>query len=228
MIVVIQCAGSKRPDAGTLRTRGGQPVLFVARPEKAPLTGACVFAHPDDPADDGLTWRETLLAYNQNPGSNPLGLHPAYELYRNEIYRVLVKRYGVENTYILSAGWGLLNAAFLTPSYDITFSAAAEGFVRRRKGDVYRDLCHLPDDRDEPVVFFGSKEYVPLFASLTRSVRAKKLVFYNSQQAPEAEGCVLQRFQTRTRTNWQYECAAAFVRHELTAVYDSADSGGRQ
>lgn len=211
MIVVIQCAGSKRPDAGTLRTRDGRPVLFVAHPEKAPSKDNCVYARPDDLAENGQSWRETLLARNQSPGQNPLGLLPAYQLYKNEIYRALVKRYGIENTYILSAGWGLLNAAFLTPSYDITFSASAEDFVRRRKGDSYRDFCMLPDDVAEPVVFFGSKEYVPLFASLTGTINAEKLVFYNSQQPPLADGCVLKRFETRTRTNWQYECAAAFA-----------------
>lgn len=214
MIVVIQCAGSKRAGAGTLRTMDGRPVLFVAHPEKAPSQDNCVYARPDDLAENGQSWRETVLAYNQSPGQNPLGLLPAYQLYKNEIYRALVKRYGIENTYILSAGWGLLNAAFLTPSYDITFSASGENFVRRRKGDCYSDFCMLPEDADRPVVFFGSKEYVPLFASLTRAVRAEKLVFYNSRQPPVAEGCVLKRFDTRTRTNWQYECADAFISGE--------------
>jgi hypothetical protein len=211
VIVVIQCAGSKQANAGTLRTTDGKPVLFVAHPEKAPEADNRVYARPDDPASGGCSWREALLAYNERPGTNPLGLLPAYELYKNEIYRSLVRRYGIENTFILSAGWGLLNAAFLTPSYDITFSASAEDFVRRRKGDSYRDFCMLPDDVDGPVVFFGSKEYVPLFACLTRTMNAEKLVFYNSQQPPVADGCVLKRFETRTRTNWQYECAAAFA-----------------
>jgi hypothetical protein len=218
VIVVIQCAGSKRPAAGTLRTADGKPVLFVAQPDKAPPTDTCVYARPDDPAPSGRSWRETLLAYNESPGTNPLGLLPAYELYKNEIYRALVRRYGIENTYILSAGWGLLNAAFLTPSYDITFSASAEDFVRRRKGDRYRDFRILPDDIDMPIVFFGSKEYVPLFASLTRSLGTEKLVFYNSQQPPVADGCVLKKYETRTRTNWQYECAAAFINRERRRV----------
>lgn len=218
MIVVIQCASSKRPDAGTLRTTDGKPVLFVAHPEKAPEADNSVYARPDDPASGSRSWREMLLAYNERPGNNPLGLLPAYELYKNEIYRSLVRRYGIENTYILSAGWGLLKAAFLTPSYDITFSALAEDFVRRRKGDYYRDFCVLPDDAEGPIVFFGSKEYVPLFASLTRSIKAERLVFYNSQQPPPAEGCELKKFETRTRTNWQYECATAFLANELSSA----------
>jgi hypothetical protein len=55
-----------------------------------------------------------------------------------------VKQFGIENTFILSAGWGLIDATFLTPAYDITFSAKADNFVRRRKRDAFYDLCLLP------------------------------------------------------------------------------------
>lgn len=49
---------------------------------------------------------EKLLSYNETPANNPLRLLPAYQLYKNAIYRALVARFGVENTYILSAGRG--------------------------------------------------------------------------------------------------------------------------
>ena len=110
-----------------------------------------------DPSDAGGTWRDKLLAYNANPGNNPLGLLPAFELYENDIYRVLVKKFGIENTYILPAGWGLINAAFLTPSYDITFSAQAPNCVRRRKWDVFCDLSLIPANTAEQIVCFGSE-----------------------------------------------------------------------
>jgi hypothetical protein len=68
-------------------------------------------------------------------------------------------------------------------------------------------------------VFFGSKEYVPLFASLTgAAVKAERIVYYNSVTPPSAPGCKLVRFETRTRTNWQYECASAFLRGKLVLV----------
>jgi hypothetical protein len=218
MIVVIQCAGSKREGAGCLTTKDGRPVSFVAHPEAAPPAANRLYARPDDPSDLGASWRERLLAYNETPGDNRLELLPAFELYKNDIYRALIARFSVENSYILSAGWGLLNAAFLTPSYDITFSASAENFVRRRKGDSYHDLCMLPVDTEGPVIFFGSKEYVPLFAALTHSVKCRKTVFYNSSHPPAAPGCVLERFETRTRTNWQYECAAAFLNGNILSA----------
>jgi hypothetical protein len=218
MIVVIQCAGSKRKNAGYLKAKDGRPVRFVAHPEFGPPAPSCVYARPDDASDARGTWRDQLLGYNANPGTNPLGLLPAFELYENDIYRALVKQFGVENTYILSAGWGLIDAAFLTPAYDITFSAQADNFVRRRKQDAFCDLCLLPANTTEKVVCFGSKEYVPLFAALTSAVNGERILFYNSVTPPVAPGCTLVRFQTRTRTNWQYECAAAFLRGDLASI----------
>jgi hypothetical protein len=51
---------------------------------------------------------------------------PAFQLYQNEAYRRLADKVGTQKLYILSAGWGLIGAMFLTPSYDITFTAQAE------------------------------------------------------------------------------------------------------
>jgi hypothetical protein len=87
----------------------------------------------------------------------------------------LVKQCGVENTYILSGGWGLIDAAFLTPAYDITFSAQADNFIRRLKRDTFCDLSLIPANTSEQVVFFGSKEYVPLFAALTGGVNLRRI-----------------------------------------------------
>ena len=61
---------------------------------------------------------------------------------------------------------------------------------------------------------------MPLFAALTRSVKTEKLVFYNSKRSPVADGCVLKKFETRTRTNWHYECAATFVGNEPPITED--------
>lgn len=225
MIVVIQCAGSKREGAGCLTTKDGRPVSFVAHPEVAPPAANRLYARPDGLSDRGVSWREILLAYNETPSDNRLGLLPAFELYKpkkpyNDIYRALVTRFGVENSYILSAGWGLISANFLTPYYDITFSQMKpdQKFKQRRGSDRYEDFSMIPSDTDEPIVFFGSKEYVPRFAALTHSVKSRKKVFYNSRQPPAAPGCVLERFETRRRTNWHYECAAAFLNGNILSA----------
>ena len=210
MIAVIQCAATKQPDAGCLRSGAGKPVMFVANPDAAPRDDRHLYARPDDMSDRGLSWREVLLDYNRG-GSNSLDLYPAWRLYQNSIYGMLVERLGIEKVFVLSAGWGLIRADFLTPAYDITFTQAAERYKRRQRSDTYHDFCMLCDDPQEAIIFFGSKSYVPLFPALTRAVRAERVVFYNSPPAPKAPGCTLVRFDTTTRTNWQYECAKAWL-----------------
>jgi len=124
MKIVIQCAASKVPDAGSLTDANGKSVLFVANPALAPQSETCIYARPDDPAGNELTWHDVLLEYNKeykHTGANRLGLLPAYRLYAPQIYRQLVDHFGVSNVFILSAGWGLISADFLTPKYDITF-----------------------------------------------------------------------------------------------------------
>ena len=210
MIIVIQCAASKRPGAGHLVSASGKPVDFVADPQTAPPDPDRVYARPDDLSGDLISWRRVLLKYNEAQG-NPLGLYPAYQLYENKTYGRLADRVGLRNLFILSAGWGLIAADFLTPYYDITFSQSAEGYKRRRKSDRYDDFRMLPHDTDEDIVFFGGKDYLSLFCSLTSAIITSKTVFYNSAQRPQAPGCALKRFDTTTRTNWHYECVNAFL-----------------
>jgi hypothetical protein len=216
VIVVIQCAATKHKSAGFWRGKANQRVSFVADPARAPLNDGLQYARPDDSSEGGASWRELLLEYNTNPGNNPMGLYPAYQLYENEVYQRLVERMGVDNMYILSAGWGLIRASYLTPQYDITFSNAADAYKRRRKADSYADQCMLAEATEEHIVFFGGKDYVPLFCAMTRQVKGPRTVFYSSQSPPAATNCSLQRFVTTTRTNWHYECAKAFLAGAIT------------
>lgn len=211
MIIVIQCANKKKPDAGYLQRQDGRKVMFVAHPEEAPADSPDAYARPDDASETGPSWRNELLRYNESPDNNPFGLLPAYQLYENRTYELLAERYGTNRLYILSAGWGLIAADFLTPNYDITFSAQADRCKRRRKKDQYNDFRMLPADTTDPVVFFVSKEYVPLACELTAGVKGPRYLFYNSRTPPNAPDCTLKKFETRTRTNWQYECAKAFM-----------------
>ena len=218
MIAVIQCAASKRSGAGYLASSGGKPVIFVADPETAPADSTHIYAKPDDPCGTGMSWRDVLLKYNETPHHNTLGLYPAYQLYSNPAYERLVDCFGSQKVYILSAGWGLIKADFLTPYYDITFSPSATGdqkFKRRKQSDRYHDFSMLPADTHDPVFFFGSKEYVPLFCSLALAPKSTRTVFYNAKLPPQVTGCVLKRFETTTRTNWHYECVKAFLDGKL-------------
>ena len=213
MIVVVQCAGSKPHGAGKFKSADGRPVKFVAQPELAP-NDDFVYVRPDDQSDQGLSWRELLLQYNKQSGANNLALLRACELYAPPVYQALANQLGIERLYILSAGWGLISAGFLTPDYDITFSTQARGpdaYKRRRKDDVYDDFCMLPQDTREPVLFFGGKDYLPLFQKLTSSIESPRVVFHRSTEVPNIPGCIPVRFNTKRSTNWHYECADAYL-----------------
>ena len=215
MKIVIQCASGKETSAGHMQTKDGKQVIFVAQPQLAPHDDK-IYATPDDQSDWQKSWRSLLEEYNKSPGKYPWNLYPAYKLYRNEVYGALVNKFGVERVYILSAGWGLIRADFLTPQYDITFSSRAEGYKRRvkptpAKTDRFQDFQMLPEDSDDSVVYFGGKDYLPLFCKLTKKCRCYRKVFYNSAIPPDAPDCVLERCNTKTRTNWHYECAKIFL-----------------
>lgn len=215
MIIVIQCAARKSPDAGHLKTRSGKSVFFVAQPETAPRKPNFLYARPDDLSDTGSSWRQVLLDYNNQPAQNPLGLLPAYRLYENRTYERLVERFGLQQVFIMSAGWGLIRGDFLTPNYDITFSQNADSFKKRKNTYQCEDLNMLPTKVEDEIVFIGGKDYLPLFASCTRSILNKKTVFHNLSRPPVMDGYNVKRFETRTRTNWHYECANSLINGTL-------------
>lgn len=212
MNVVIQCAASKAPHAGHMVTEGGERVLFVADPTLANPMSGLVYAHPDGTTQSGLTWRERLLAYNKEPGKNPLGLLPAGELYTNPAYGIAVQRFGEAKVFILSAGWGLIGADFLTPAYDITFSSSAEKYKRRQSLGAFQDFDMVGTGSQEPAVFLGGKDYLPLFLDLTHHYTGRRVVFYNSERVPAATADVeYVRYQTAMRTNWHYDAVKALA-----------------
>jgi hypothetical protein len=216
MKIVIQCASKKMPDAGYMSNKDGRKILFVADPDTAPASDEFLYAKPDNISEAGKSWRDLLLGYNNKPENNPLDLYPAFQLYWNEAYRDLVQEYGTENVYILSAGWGLIDAEFLTPKYDITFSPSADPYKRRGKKDFYNDFQMLPDGCNDDLVFFGGKDYLPLFCELSSGYKGQRFIFYNSKNLPKTPGCTLIRYHTTTRTNWHYGCAKDFLSGDVT------------
>ncbi|WP_037431321.1 hypothetical protein [Sinorhizobium fredii] len=223
MMIVIQCAARKRADAGTLKTAGGQDVLFVANPDVAPAGENSLYARPDDDAGDGLSWRRKLLDYNRDGNVNSPNLYRAADLYENPVFEQLTNKYGYDRLHILSAGWGLVSGGFRLPVYDITFSSAAKTKARhkfRSRVDDYKDFVQLPDDPQEPIVFLGGKDYLPLFCKLTSDHRGKRIIFFNSGTAPNAPGCILHRYTTTTRTNWHYGCATELLQGGLEGLLD--------
>src|SRR5258708_7016395 len=106
MDIVIQCAATKDPNAGRLRTSEGRDVRFVAAPEFCSSTASVLYARPDDISDlPPLTWRNRLEKYvDEERDANPLSLREAYRLYRHPTYSSLVGSFGLQRVFILSAG----------------------------------------------------------------------------------------------------------------------------
>ena len=218
-IVVIACAGTKAAGAGHLTLPGGRPVKFVADPGAAPKRPAMSFRRPDDATPSGRSWRQVLVEYNRVAHDNPLNLLPAWRLYEPpaypRVYADLVDACGMDNVFILSAGWGLVSAGFLLPDYDITFTAQAKDYKRRRTHDRYKDFAMLRADADRTVVFLGGNSYVPSFSALTTEVSVRRIVFHYSRHAPRAAGCERRRFEHGERRTWHYQCAYALMRGEI-------------
>jgi len=216
MKIVIQCAATKHhlnPDCG-LRSNDNLQIKFVAIPKLISNAPDILFVRPDDIKDNSSeTWRDYRNTYNKLQNQNPLKLLPAYKLYKHPVYEDLVKKFGIKNVFILSAGWGLISAEFLTPDYDITFSNAKNIHPsrKRKKGMEYRDLCHLPDNGDS-IIFLGGKDYLPLFCNLTLHMRGRKIIFFNSVRPPilSKEFNTL-KYETTQKTNWHYSCARDLI-----------------
>lgn len=222
-IVVIQCAGSKQPEAGTFM-QNGLPVKFVAHPNLAADDGACIYAHPDDSSVAGNSWRDKLLNYNERhrkSNENPFRLLQAGQLYTppapySEIYRDLVRKYTAKHVYILSAGWGLISACFLVPDYDITFSyVKCKKWVTRGRRDLFADFLQISNETKVPIVCFGGEKYIRQFHKQTQSFDCQKIVFHKSVSTPRESGYEYRRYKTTTR-NWHYECALRFMQGEFT------------
>jgi len=214
MIVVMQCAAGKQNHAGHMQMPDGRNVMFVANPHLSPLNDNLVYARPDDLAPSGKSWREKLLDYNRDMRVNSLGLLPAWKLYRNSTYRILADRIGQDRLYILSAGWGLIRSDFLTPKYDITFSKASnvEPYKRRSLSHEYQDIS-LPDGISGPIVFFGGRDYIPLFCELTTGASGPRTIYYVGRM-PNVSDCELKSFG-KPYTNWHYQCAREFVERRI-------------
>lgn len=215
MKIIIQCAGGKKEFAGYMKDSDGNTVKFVAHPELSEPEDNVIFAKPDDIANDGVSWRKHLIAYNKQ-GENPLSLLPAHQLYCRKEYTELVEKFGIENVYILSAGWGLVKASYLLPKYDITFSKQASKDKRRSKSDTYDDFKHLCLESNDKLIFLGGADYLGLFNKLTTSYSGQRIVFYKSSKQKEIPNCKLVYFDTTAKTNWHYLCAQKIINGSIT------------
>jgi hypothetical protein len=241
-IIVIQCQGRKKEEQKSWRW-GSQQVIFVADKEKyAHSNGASALVpyEPDDPVSNGstITWRQMFLEYYQTKRKPAVlqeadGLPEAWQLYKDSVYEHLVRHYGKENVFILSAGWGLVNADYRLPPYNITFSTAentpkyartsVEKLWQRLEPLNYNPLCKIAN-KDTTIYFFGSEKYRDLLYYYADPIPAIKVVFYKSKKKPEdrenysfvnVDGQLKKLDIKLANVRYPYKCAQLFIEGKL-------------
>jgi hypothetical protein len=216
--IIIQCSGSKNGEPWTVSGLNGIKVKFVSHPNPCEVTPGLELFRPDDVVPDHITtWRQYLSDYNKRK-DNPDYLLKAGDLYQDKTYRILIDKFGWENVYILSAGWGLIRSDFLLPYYDITFSHLADKCVRRYKSDIYQDYNQLkkePIHTDNEVYIFVGLDYHPLLNKLTENIPIKKYIFHKSKSLPRKTGFEYIYYRTNRVTNWHYSCAQDFANGKI-------------
>ncbi|MYB37262.1 MAG: hypothetical protein F4Y26_07755 [Gammaproteobacteria bacterium] len=210
-LVVIQGGEEKVADAGCMVLPDGRRVVFVAEPGVAPSEPETAFRRPDDRADGIQTFRDALVVYNGTPEDNPLGLLPAWRLYEDDAYRTLAEGLEPDNLFILSAGWGLIESDFLTPTYDITFSNGVATYKRRRPRDAYNDFRRLPSEGTRRLVFAGGTDYIPLFLELTEGVTAERIVYHHASRVPLAADAQFVPVESANTNDWHLEWARDYA-----------------
>ena len=156
-----------------------------------------------------LTWRE-YLTKRQHEST----LLNAFKLYKRPAYLHLHTKFK-KNFFILSAGWGLVSSEFKLPGYDITFSQSAPANTRRSSNinvpPLYNDFNQIEDNGDD-ILFLGSPDYIPLFISLTKDLKCRKIIFWKKKNTPQKYPLPNNTFKyeyyyTNSNTNWHYKLA---------------------
>jgi hypothetical protein len=226
-IPVLVCSSSKTKDWFWYK---GQAIKFVASPQMAPKD-EFTYYKPDDPIPgENRTWRDLVLNGQNDPG---IDLVPAYKLYVHklhdrDIYEDFYEEFG-SLFYILSAGWGIIRADFKIPAYDITYSDATKvpPFAKRKKADVWPDINHLTEDKedsakfdsDSEIILFAGSTYRPHFQKMTQSPSVpytKKILVRTNKESENGktrahQDFIDENYYTTARTNWYYEAAGKFL-----------------
>jgi hypothetical protein len=222
MIIVIQCAGRKDPNAITL-TLNRNAVHFVAQPQDGQMD-----KRPWDqiPGSD-KTWIDCVKAYNEAGGVMPdeyiklnIGTEDGRQLmqcgnlYKPPVYRELTAACGLKNVYILSAGWGLVRADKYIPNYDVTFARRGDPGVRIKVEDrrLYPSLSdEIPDD--EEINLFFSRSYALYWSHLYRGASQRTVLHWRlGQKLPKGKyGTKPPHDCGSQMTNWQYTAAQQFI-----------------
>ena len=131
----------------------------------------------------------------------------AADLYDNPAYRNLRECFGYKSIFILSAGWGLVRGDTKIPTYNITFSSAAEEDCRITPSERAKHNSVLLDvgTCDELHLFITKKylEYWNLvFSKNTQTGKKVVLHWRKGQPYPKGNYSVVEHDCGRQSTNW--------------------------
>ena len=214
--ILIQCAKDKNQSPFY---DNGNRVCFVATPDQYPNNND-VIVNPNDEINNE-NWIERIRAYNDTNG-NPSKLLPAIHLYKDPIYKQLEEAVGINNTFILSAGWGLVSGSFLLPNYDITFSKAPNvpEYTKRDPNTLYDwDDINAFDDISisyDDLHVFCVPSYYPLLNKMLENKKINNIILHvrNSNVPNDGElnfQHISRNYKTKRKINWHYACARDFI-----------------
>ncbi len=158
--VVMMCSKSKQDNSDLIFDNN--PIAF-----KAISNRNINQFKPDDKVtlNENYTWRN-FVSDNQHQAIIPFR---AYELYRNNSYQYLFQAFN-RRMFIISAGWGIINAEFRLPNYDITFSENPDAETLRNDYDPdFHDYNQLIGVTEEDDIVF-----IPNTVMVSTAVRRKR------------------------------------------------------
>ena len=208
--IVMMCSKSKKNNSN-LRFNNNN-IVFKA------VTNEIINQYkPDDNITENVnySWRN-FISDNQNHMNIPCR---AYDLYSERVYLDLFLNFN-KRLYIESAGWGIVNAEFRLPNYDITFSQNNNiNTVRNYQLENYNDYNQLTLSQEDDVVFIGTPEYLPLFFELTNELPNRKIIYWKKQSTPinypiPNDTFIYRYYLTNSRMRWFYELAEKFANGE--------------
>lgn len=210
MKIVFPCASSKNEIPFIYNER---EINFVSH--ALPNIENKFFVHPDELIfNENISWRDFI-----NKQENRKDLKKAYNLYKNEIYDRLYKRFG-NNLFIFSAGWGIVRAEFKLPNYNITFSRGENipNHCIRDKKQKYKDFNHLNGiEKNEKIIFIGPEDYATSFLKLVSKLPNEIEIFYrdkfldNYNYKNTIKRISFKKYIKGTIRNWYYKCAEELI-----------------
>ena len=227
MKAVIQCAGRKEKTAETFALNG-VPQTFVAKPSDK--NQVCPW--DEIPTLTCKTWIDCAHAFRNQNGRDTFEhagvsisgsgrLTECGRLYLPVAYSALISRLGKENVYILSAGWGLVRADAVIPTYNITFSEAPKVPMNARVTPEGRSKSpSISDDMpgDDEIHFFMTPNYLEYWFQSLSGVGGdhRRFVFHwkkGARNLPAGihEGNAIWHELGGMKTNWHYAAVNQFL-----------------